>query len=49
MVVRAILSSHRRLPRPFGVPCRDPLLVGLYLHETAPLSPTLAPDALPDS
>lgn len=39
MVVRATPSTHGRLPKPFGVPCRSPLLVGLYSHETAPLSP----------
>lgn len=53
MVVRATPSSSRmsRLPKPFGLLCRSPLLVGLYSHENAPppSTPTLTPDALPDS
>lgn len=52
MVVRATPSNSRmsRLPKPFGLLCRSPLLVGLYSHENAhPSTPTLTPDALPDS
>lgn len=41
MVVRATPSNSRisRLPKPFGLLCRSPLLVGLYSHENAPPHP----------